>query len=104
MGTRYTLIFVIVLMAAGCGGSGRLYTNVVQPYTTNFDNTPIGSKVCILRDHTVQVNRVSAEWVTEYFADALKAAGIKKVYYAEVKTFSILLGIYQRKTLIIYGD
>ena len=105
MAIRSGLIFILVIvwLLAGCG-SGVLYTNVVEPYTTNFENTPVGSKRCVLRDHKVQVNRVSAEWVTEHFASTLKAAGITKVYYAELKTFNILSGIYQRKTLIIYGD
>ncbi|MBN1847868.1 MAG: hypothetical protein JW932_04715 [Deltaproteobacteria bacterium] len=104
MGIRTVLILFLIVLFTGYACSGRLYSNTVRPYTTNFDNTPIGSKVCILRDHTVQVNRVSAEWVTEHFADALRTAGIKKVYYAELKTFIILFGLYQRKTLIIYGD
>ena len=103
MGIRLHIILLIIWMTSGCCAGG-LYTNVIQPHTTNFHDTPIGTKMCILRDHRVQVNRVSAEWVTEHFANILKAAGITKVYYVDVKNFSILLGLYQRKTLIIYGD
>lgn len=94
----------MISIITGCAGPGRLYTNVVEPYTKNFHDTPIGSKKCVLRDYTIQVNNVSAEWITEYFADALKEAGIQKFYYAEMHTFSVLFGLYQRKTLIVYGD
>jgi hypothetical protein len=101
---RLILISLLTSILTGCASLGVLFTHVVEPYTENFHNTPIGSKQCILRDHTIQVNSVSAEWVTEYFADALKEAGIEKFYYAEMRTFSVLFGLYKRKTIIVHGD
>ena len=37
-------------------------------------------------------------------AEKIKKAGIKKIHYSEMRTFSVLFGIYKRKTLIVYGD
>jgi len=49
-------------------------------------------------------SRVSAEWDIESIADAAQKAGITKIYYTDLHTFSILLGTYRRNSLIIYGD
>jgi len=32
-----------------------------------------------------------------------RKAGIEEIYFADLKVFSILLGIYSKKTLIVYG-
>ena len=99
----YSILLMVFLMS-GCGGRGIIYTSTVQPFVTDFNHTPTGSKKCVIRDHTIQINNVSVEWIAEHFAETLKKAGIKKIHYSEMRTFSVLFGIYKRKTLIVYGD
>jgi hypothetical protein len=95
---------------AGCSmaGPGQLYTNVVQPYSKDFNNTPVGSKHCILQEHNIQEPvsgfDISVEWSVNQIQSAAQAAGIKTITYIDVQTISYVLGIYTRQDLIVYGD
>ena len=102
------LLILVITCSSGCG---LLYTNVTRPQSRNFNNTPIGSKKCTINAHKVNLpvmplatSRVSAEWDIGSIADAAQKAGITKIYYTDLHTFSILLGTYRRNSLIIYGD
>jgi len=89
-------------------GPGRLYTNVILPYSKDFSNTPKGSKHCILKDHNIQEPvsgyGVTIEWSVDQIQLAAREAGIKNINYIDVQTISFLLGIYTRRKLIVYGD
>jgi len=104
----FLLILPIMIASSGCG---LLYTNVTRPHSRDFNNTPIGSKKCTISAHKIQVpimplarSRVSAEWNTERINETAQKAGIKKIYYTELKTQEFLIGTYRRQTIIIYGD
>lgn len=105
----YVLLVVpFILATTGCG---LLYTNVVQPHSRDFNNTPIGSKQCTLSAFTVRVpllpatrQRVQAQWDTQEVNAVLEEAGITKMYYTDIKTQEFLLGTFRRQTVIIYGD
>jgi hypothetical protein len=105
----YVLLVVpFILATTGCG---LLYTNVVQPHSGDFNNTPIGSKQCTLSAFTVRVpllpvtrQRVQAQWDTEEVNAVLEEAGMTKMYYTDIKTQEFLLGTFRRQTVIIYGD
>jgi hypothetical protein len=47
---------------------------------------------------------VSGEWSSAKIDNAMREAGMTKCYYTDEKTLSLLLGMYKRKTLILYGD
>ncbi len=68
----------------------------------------MGTRSCVIKDYQLSepLTRVTiaAEWSTNYIWAEAKKAGIKDIYYIDIKTVSILLGIYKHKTLIIYGD
>ena len=109
---NWSLLIVVPLMVA-LTGCGVLYSNVIQPHSRDFDNTPIGSKQCTLTAFTVRFpllapplerTRVSAQWDTEEVNNALEEAGITKMYYTDIKTQEFLLGTFRRQTVIIYGD
>lgn len=111
MVTKRWLFLLIILVITGSSGCGLIYTNVVRPHSRDFNNTPLGSKKCTINAHKINLpimplaqSRVSAEWDTESIADAAQKAGITKIYYTELHTFSILLGTYRRSSLIIYGE
>jgi len=103
---RFTVL-LLILPLAGCL-SGRLYHDVVEPLSVNFNNTPVGSKRCVLNTHRVKEPfsgyGISAEWDSAAAADQLRGAGISKVCYTELHTFSILWDVYTRKQIIVYGD
>lgn len=99
---------MLALLLAGCNASGRLYTKKVEPYTTDFDRTPVGSKSFKLRSHKIQepITRynISAEWDTRTIREAAARAGMTNIYFADREILSVAFGIYSRKTLILYGD
>jgi hypothetical protein len=48
--------------------------------------------------------RLSGEWDNAKLMRVAREEGITKLHYIDIKTFSIVLGIYRRTTLILYGD
>lgn len=108
MATKCLLLLALLLIAQGCSVPGRLITNTTEPYTVNFDNTPVGTKKFVLNDYRLKEPitgyNISAEWTSDRILRSAKEAGITNVHYIDVHTFAIMLGIYKRKTLIIYGD
>ncbi|MGZ6224601.1 MAG: TRL domain-containing protein [Syntrophales bacterium] len=109
MAIRLLALYVLCIpVLTGCGTFGIIYSSTVVPYSEEFKETPVGTKRCVINDYQLSepLTRVSlaTEWSTNYISAAAEKAGIKDVYYIDVKTVSILLGIYKHKTLIIYGD
>ncbi len=114
MGIRFVLPLLTALLLSGCSGigssvvQGHLYTNVVQPYSTDFHDSPVGSKRCVLDEHQfrepVSGYGVSVEWTAGRVLAAARAAGISRISYTEMQTLSFMMGIYRRQRLIIYGD
>ena len=105
---RYCIIVLIIFLNTGCSSPGLIYTNITSPYTTNFNNSPVGSKICRVNAHRLKepISRVgvSGEWSSKIIDNAMNEAGMTNCYYVDVKTLSLLLGTYRRKTLILYGD
>lgn len=107
---KISRFFLVVLASAvaGCYSPGRLVTWNIAPYTTNFKNTPVGSKSCTIPCHSVKVPvgsfNLQAQWDTDHIRRAALAAGITNIYYIDVQTISFLADLYRRKRLIVYGD
>ncbi len=108
MGIRLLLAAALLLLHAGCASRGILYSHTVAPATEDFSKTPVGSKhatICGYRiREPISGYGVSAEWDSNYIRSAAKKAGISSIYYADLETLSIALGVYQQRTLIIYGN
>ena len=114
MAIRFLFPLLATLLLSGCSGigstlvQGNIYTNVVQPYSTDFRDSPVGSKRCILDEYQfrepVSGYGVSVEWSAGRILAAAKEAGISRISYTEMQTLSVLMGIYRRQRLIIYGD
>ena len=105
---KYCIIILLIFLFTGCSSPGILYTNITRPYTTNLNNSPVGSKICRVNAHRLKepISRVgvSGEWSSKIINNAMQEAGMTKCYYVDVKTLSLLLGTYKRTTLILYGD
>lgn len=98
-----SLIFAILL--SGCG---LIYSNTVYPYSSKFNETPVGTKRCIINKYQIREPlsgySLYAEWTANHIRKEAEKAGIKDIYYMDKKTLNILLGIYRRESLYIYGD
>ncbi len=105
---RWVLVVILVLtVLTGCGTTGLIYTNTVAPYSKQFNDTPVGSKRCVLEDHIrvrMPFSGMNAEWTTEYILKEARKAGINNIYYIDLNTVSFVLGIYTLKRLYIYSD
>ena len=108
--TRRVIVAGLVLLLGGCAGTapGRLYSNVTLPYSSDFSNTAIGSKRFVLDEYRLKEPLtgygMTVEWSDNSIKSAAAAAGISKIAYMEQQTVSFVLGIYSRRSLIIYGD
>jgi len=104
------ILACIILALTGCAGpiQGLLYKHVIQPHSTNFDNSPIGTKRAFLDDYQVSEPlsglKITAEWSTDAIKAEAKKAGITNIAYTDEQTLSILFGLFRRRRLIIYGD
>jgi hypothetical protein len=112
MVTKSGLILILLLFVS-IQGCGLLYTNVVDPHSTDFNKTPVGSKKFCLSAYKVQIplflpfsrsTRASAEWDTDKFNELAKQSGMTTIYYSDIQTLEILLGTFRRQTIIVYGD
>ncbi len=102
---RSASLLVATFLLSGCG---LLYTNQIEPYSGKFDRTPVGTKRCVITSHQIKEPVTGAsiyvEWTSSFILSEARKAGIKDIYYMDKKTLSVLLGIYKRESLIVYGD
>ena len=110
---RTAKIYLVILsMTAlmGCSSLmiGHIYSNTTHPYSKDFNNTPVGTKQCIISNDRVREPvtgyGIYAEWDKKTIEEAAKKAGISKIHYAEIKTLRFFRNIYRRRTIIVYGD
>jgi hypothetical protein len=110
MVNRVILLFCLAVGIAGCSGSGpgHIYTNIIRPYSRDFNHTPAGVRQCRLKAHQIKEPvsgyGVTIEWSTSQIQAAARAAGISNIRYMDVQTISFIMGIYTQRILIIYGD
>ena len=109
MGIKVVFIGLAALLLLGCADRrGLLYTSMVEPYSREFRETPVGEKAVVINNHRFKepVSRlnISGEWDTDEIERLAREAGITEIHYIDIKTLSILLGTYRRQTLIVYGD
>jgi len=110
MAIKTALLILALFLSFGCSRftPGVLYTHTVRPISIDFDQTAVGTKRTQLDEHRVSEPMsgigLSVEWTANRIRAAAEAAGITQIAFVEEETLSFLLGIYQRRRLIIYGD
>jgi len=108
---RHFFAAIAILSVAGCSGftpPGLLYTNVISPYSVDYHDTKIGTKQCVIDAHSISEPLtgygVSVEWSSDVIQSAAAQAGITEITCIDVQTLSIVLSIYKRERLIVYGN
>jgi len=105
---------VLAALILGCGsignlytynGSGFLYTHKIVPLTHHYLPIETGQ---INNDSKGDNNQLSFKNITLQMGDnsigeIAKKAGIETIYYADLETQSILLGLWSRSRVHIYG-
>jgi len=97
-------LFLLFLGSSVLGScvSGFIYSEVTLPLVTNFDNTPVGSKHGEMAINELRY-QVSVQWGSDAIGEAAKRGGIEKIYYADLRTITVL-GVWKQETVIVYGD
>ncbi len=110
MAIKTTFLALLLLVNVGCGvvPRGLLYTDTIQPFCHDLRGTKFGSKSAVgsskrVKVPTTQVD-LSAEWDTRAIGDIARRSGIETVYGCDSRRESILLGIWSRDEIIIYGE
>ena len=105
-------LFILFLITAGmfcCGcAPGFIYTNITEPLTTDMNETPRGTRLAALdtkqlKEPITRFN-LSAEWDSRAIGDAAKRAGLNTIFYADMKTVSVLGGIWRQQTVRVWGE
>lgn len=117
MAIKSILIPAVCIILAGCSSlrpgsqlakQGRLITSITEPFNTDFNSTPVGSKQCIIKNFKIQEPitgyNMYAEWSRNELRNAAMQAGITNICHIDIHTFSLLSGVYRKRNLIIYGD
>ncbi len=103
---RMIFLVSLALSASGCA-CGLLYTSMRQPLVTNMRNTPRGTSEAEhgTRMLSLPVTAVSiaVAWNSRAIGDIAKQVGLSEIYYADLYTFSLLLGIWKQQTVTVYG-
>ena len=101
------LAFVLIMLCAGCM-RGLIYYNVTLPLVTNMNKTPSKKRLACMSTYQVKEPVSSAglslEWNSRAIGDAAKQAGFSKIYYANMKKISILMGIWKQETILVIGE
>jgi len=81
--------------------SGCVYANIKIPYDDDLNSTQLGSKVGKASSHSILW---LVAWGNEGIAEAAKNGDLKVINHADQEIFSVLFGVYSRRTIVVYGD
>jgi len=99
--------FFVVLLLFGLSGCGIIYTDVTEPYVMNMSHTPRPERTVKLGTSQLKAPvtnlNLSAEWNSRAIGDAARKNGLTDIYYADIRTQSVLFGLWSRKTILVYG-
>jgi hypothetical protein len=90
-----------ILLLAAMLASGCAYVNARSPYDTDLDATDLGSKVGTAQAYSVLW---LFAWGDASYAAAARNGGITVMKHADQHIEQVLLGLWSRWTVIVYGD
>lgn len=98
MKRRITLVVLlsVLLLFSGCA-----FVNIKTPFDTDLDNTEFGSKRGTAQAYSLLW---LVSWGDASYAAAAKNGGIKVMKHADQEMQQVLLGIYTRWRVVVYGD
>ena len=105
---RLRIVLLLLVLPSSACMRGIIYTDVTYPLISNFNGTPVSEKVGIAQSDEVRIpltrGSLNAAWSTRAIADAARQGGLTKVHYADERTLEILLGVWRRRTIQVYGE
>lgn len=95
---KWICLLIIVL---GISLTGCAYVNTKTPFDTNLDRTELGAKVGTAEAYSILW---LVAWGDASYAAAARNGDIKVLRHADQETFQVLLGLYTRMRIVVYGD
>ena len=96
-----TIALLLALLLLVVNLSGCAYVNTRSPYDDNLNETTLGAK-------TGQASNHSLLWLFAWgdasYAAAAANGEITVLRHSDVEYFTVLFGLYMRRTIIVYGD
>ncbi len=90
------LLFLVGIICTGC-----FYSNIRTPLDTNLDRTELGKL-------TGEAELHSFLWLVAWgdagTAAAAKQGGLTRINHMDTEVLSVLMGLYYRQKVIVYGD
>lgn len=108
--TQFFSLTALILVASGCAfpARGFVYTDTVQPLCQDLRGTILGSKSADGSSKRIQIPTtrfdITAEWDTRAIGDIAKENGISTVYGCDSRIQSLLMGLWRKDTVIVYGE
>ena len=98
MNRRITIAILvsILLVFSGCA-----FVNIKTPFDTDLDKTELGSKRGTAQAYSVLW---LVSWGDASYATAAKNGGITVMKHADQEMQQVLLGLYTRWRVVVYGD
>ena len=98
MNRRITIVLLmsILLVFSGCA-----FINIKTPFDTDLDKTELGSKRGTAQAYSLLW---LVSWGDASYATAAKNGGITVMKHADQEMQQILLGLYTRWRVVVYGD
>ncbi len=94
-------ITLIILMSVLLVFSGCAFVNIKTPFDTDLDKTELGSKRGTAQAYSLLW---LVSWGDASYATAAKNGGITVMKHADQEIQQVLLGIYTRWRVVVYGD
>ena len=94
-------ITLVVLLSTLLVFSGCAFVNIKTPFDTDLDKTELGSKRGTAQAYSLLW---LVSWGDASYAAAAKNGGIKVMKHADQEMQQVLLGIYTRWRVVVYGD
>ena len=97
----------LLLILAGCA-PGIIYTDITTPLTVDMDGNLRGSIRAERGRQSVKepLTRLGlrAEWSGYAIGQAAKEAGFSAIRYADLRHRSVIGGLWESQTVIVYGE
>ncbi len=99
-------LIALSILCSACA-PGFIYTDITEPVVTNMRDTvfsPTRAKGYSLEfKEPLTIVGLRTQIASQAIGDVAKTDGIFKIAYADIRTKSILGGIWSKKTLLVYG-
>jgi len=93
---KLIILFIILFFAVSCA-----FVNIKTPYDVDINNTDFGSKIGTAKAYSLLW---LVSWGDASYAAAAKNGNIKIMKHADQEVQQILLGLYTRWSVVVYGD